>query len=64
MEKPKFPVVYVAVKNLVVVNREISTDDKPAGAGKLKSVFARFFYSLIPFFVSEVVKWISHFDIS
>jgi hypothetical protein len=64
MEKLKFPVVYVAVENLVVVNREISTGDKPAGAGKFKSVLVRIVWSCMPFLVSEVHKWMSNFNIS
>ena len=64
MEKPKFPVVYVVVENLVVVNREISTDDKPAGAGKFKWVLVRIVCSCLPLLVSEVHKWMSNFNIS
>ena len=35
------PVIYVVVKNLVVFSRETKCNDKPAGAGSLKSAVVR-----------------------
>jgi hypothetical protein len=58
------PVVSIVVKNLVVVNREIPTDDKPAGAGKYKSVLVSIVIAYWPYVVSEVEKWISYLNIS
>jgi hypothetical protein len=64
MEKQKIPVVNVVVENLVVVNREVSTDDKSAGAGKFKSVLVSIVCACMPFLVSEVHKWMSYLNIS
>jgi hypothetical protein len=64
MEKRNIPVVNVVVKNLVVVNREIPTNDKPAGAGKFKSVLVSIVWTCMPALVSEVHKWMSNFNIS
>jgi hypothetical protein len=64
MEKQTFPVVNVVVENLVVVNREVATNDKPAGAGKFKSVLASVVWTCMPVLVSEVHKWMSNLNIS
>lgn len=60
----QIPVVNIVVKNLVVVNREVPTNDKPAGAGKFKSVLVSIVIACGPYLVSEVHKWMSYLNIS
>jgi hypothetical protein len=58
------PVVRIVVVNLVVVNRKIAANDKPAGAGVLKSVLASTVIACWPYLVSEVQKWMSNLNLS
>ncbi|WBS00084.1 hypothetical protein OU994_17320 [Pseudoduganella sp. SL102] len=64
MQEKNFHVVNIVVKNLVVVNRKVDGGDKPASAGKLKSVLVSVVCAYLPVFVSEVHKWMSNFNIS
>lgn len=64
MAKTHKTVVNVEVKNLVVVNREIATNDKPAGAGMLKKVGISMLCYYLPLVVSEVYNWMSFLNIS
>jgi len=65
------PAVYVVVTNLVVLSREIKCNDKPAGAGSLKSALIKGFTSALvgslishyPFLVDGIHKILMYLNI-